>query len=305
MNGVDQSSNTPFRGKSTRNDLSPEEIPVSQKRQCLDRDTPLVDPTEVTETIMHRVNNAIKDIKSQTSSNTGDDVIANIVTPLITAVTAAITQSVCDVLHKAIKELKSRDEDRMTIKSSAAESALSAKLRVLTYKNDSLEQYTRRENIRIHGLTESGDKEANLEERVLRLLQTTGTKLSSSDIAACHRTGRPRNGSRPVIVRFVSRKSKINIMKSKKKLRENHPSVFINDDLTSLRSRLLGYIKRLDITEKVWTMGGRIHCIKKLPTGMQPDHSSKPVIIETPDDLFDKLGQLTVDYTALGVNHLA
>ena len=301
----DQQHNTPFRGKSNRDELSPDDLdlPVSQKRQCLDRNIPLVDPTEVKERVMQRVNEALIEVRSQTSHATGisADLIAEIVTPLVTA----ITSSMCDVLHKAVNELRDRDEERSRKKSSDADTALMAKLRVLTYKNDSLEQYSRRENVRIHGLEETAEREVNLEKRVLGLLQKAGTQLTEKDIAACHRTGKPRNGSRPVLVRFVSRKSKVTIMKSKRNLKDKNPRVFINDDLTSLRSRLLGYIKSIDNVEKAWTIDGRIYCIKKLPPGVQRDPASRPIVIDSPDDLFNKLGIVSVDFQRLGLSHLA
>ena len=296
---------TPFRGKTTRADLSPDDldIPVSQKRQCVNMNIPLVDPSEVKERVMQRVNEAMRDVNSQALNATGisADTIADIVTPLV----AAITSSMCDVLHKAVNELMNRNEERQRSKSSDSDSALTAQLRVLTYKNDSLEQYSRRENVRISGLDEPTDRETNLETRVLGLLQSTGTHIAAGDIAACHRTGKPKNGSRPVLVRFVSRKSKVNIMRSKKKLKGEKPTIFINEDLTTLRARLLGYTKSLDNVERAWTMDGRIYCQKKLPPGVPRDPTSKPVVIESPDDLFSKLGIVSIDYQRLGLSHLA
>ena len=304
------STNTPHReaGKSSRNVLSPDELPVSQKRQCIDRANPLlIDSAEVSETIMHRVNDAIKEsLNSQNVDMTGEpgDVIARVVTPLMTAITSAITTSVCDVLHKVLTELTRRDEERQTAASNVAQSTVTPQLRVLTYKYDALEQYTRRENVRISGITESSDSNASLEKKVVKLLQDTGTKVTEHDIAACHYTGGARNGSRPVIVRFVSRRTRTLIMKSKKNIKEKNPRVFINDDLTSLRSKLFSYVKHLDIVDNAWTIEGRIYCRKKLPVGMNHS-SSRPVVIESPDDLFEKLGETSIDYHKLGLSHLA
>ena len=97
--------------------------------------------------------------------------------------------------------------------------------------------------MRIHGLDETTERDENLETRVLGLMLSTGTKLTEGDLAARHRTGKP-SCSWPVLVCFVSRKSKVDIMRSKNKLKEKSPKMFINDDLTRLRSRLLGYTKK-------------------------------------------------------------
>ena len=128
--------------------------------------------------------------------------------------------------------------------------------------------------------------------------------MTEIDISACHRVGRPKNGSKAIIVRFVSRKTRTAIMRSKKQLKHKNPTIFINDDLTSLRSRLLGYVKHLHIVENAWTIDGRIICRKKLPPGT-PQDASRNVVIESPDDLFDKLGVTNIDYTKLGLSHLA
>ncbi|KAL8614314.1 hypothetical protein ACOMHN_007652 [Nucella lapillus] len=68
--------------------------------------------------------------------------------------------------------------------------------------------------------------------------------------------------------------------------------------------RLLGFVKRLDQVERAWTVDGRIFCVRKSPPGLSPELRPKLVIIETPDDLFDKLGVDFIDYGALGLSHL-
>ena len=51
-------------------------------------------------------------------------------------------------------------------------------------------------------------------------------------------------------------------------------------------------------------MDGKIYCTKRSPPGLALVDRPRPVIIETPDDLF-RLGLDQVDYTALGLPHLA
>lgn len=67
------------------------------------------------------------------------------------------------------------------------------------------------------------------------------------DIAACHRVGKTKGGPRPILVKFVSRRKRRELMLKKKGLKgkEGYNGVFVGDDLTPLHSRLLGMVKRL------------------------------------------------------------
>jgi hypothetical protein len=97
-------------------------------------------------------------------------------------------------------------------------------------------------------------------------------------------------------------------MKAKRNLKgkEEYKRIFVNDDITPLRARLLGYVKQLESVEKAYTVDGRIYCVTK-SAGQHPSGKpgrSKPVIVESPDNLF-RLGVTQVDYNALGLGHLA
>ena len=161
---------------------------------------------------------------------------------------------------------------------------------MLTYKNDALEQYSRRESIRINDIQQANVERPNVtEDKVIQILKKTGVDVKREDITACHRVGKHKDdGTRPVIVKFISRKTRTAIMRSKKLIKDQHPKVFINDDLTSLRSRLFGYVKHLHTIDNAWTIDGRIFCRKKLPPGM-PQDTTRALVIESPDDLFNLL----------------
>jgi hypothetical protein len=102
----------------------------------------------------------------------------------------------------------------------------------------------------------------------------------------------------------VSRRKRRELMLKKKGLKgkEGYDGVFVGDDLTPLRSRLLGTVKRLERVERAWCIDGRVHTQLKSPVGQAPH--DKPIIIRSPDDLF-RLGVDHVDYAALGLPHLA
>ena len=70
-----------------------------------------------------------------------------------------------------------------------------------------------------------------------------------------------------------------------------------------MRSKLFKYVKDLSVTDKVWTIDGKIMCTKKLAPGVSLPAQQRPVVIESPDDLF-KLGVVSVDWVRLGLLHL-
>lgn len=161
------------------------------------------------------------------------------------------------------------------------------------YETDRLEQYTRRENIRIFHLSTAEDR--TLSEGVIELLNdmfhqvdkdSPPCVVTSSDISVCHRVGKkPEVGAsdnRPIIVRFVSRQTVFNIMKHKKVLKDmakykaHGKSVFIAEDLTQLRLKLKDYIRERDGVSRVHTMDGNIHGEK----------NGKHFVVTSPDDLF-------------------
>jgi hypothetical protein len=108
-----------------------------------------------------------------------------------------------------------------------------ANIRVIKYENDKLEQYTRRETIRIFNLKLNPGK--SLAEGVVAMLNEKASHgynpdesegeppyhFRVEDISVCHRLGKfPEEGhpdSRPVIVRFVRRQTVLNVFKYKKK----------------------------------------------------------------------------------------
>ena len=71
-------------------------------------------------------------------------------------------------------------------------------------------------------------------------------------------------------------------MRCKKKMREmsEFRGVYINDDLTALRSRLVYELKRDAGVQKVWTIDGRIFCVQ-----VENGHEVRKVV-ESPEDLF-------------------
>ena len=79
--------------------------------------------------------------------NSGE-LMAKFMVPMISAMTHALTQGVSEseVMKKVINELQNHEA------TNAPDQHITQAC-ILTYKNDRLEQYTRRENVRINGVS--------------------------------------------------------------------------------------------------------------------------------------------------------
>ena len=168
---------------------------------------------------------------------------------------------------------------------------------------DKLEQYTRRENCRIHNFSVASDtdlselnrllisnylsdlaaNEGSTETRVNADTAWQSKPFSSSDISVCHPV-KPKHGSKQqIIVRFVLRNKLYEVFRFKKYLESSprYKGVFITDDLTPLRMKLFVIVKKDGATSNVFTRDGITHCTFK----------GKHVLVSSPDDLF----QLDID----------
>ncbi|KAL8614308.1 hypothetical protein ACOMHN_007646 [Nucella lapillus] len=231
---------------------------------------------------------------------------------LMPFLTAALTTAVSVALTEAMKEITKTMKETLSMhlqqaKATSSERRLLSAVTTLTYENDRLQQYSRRESIRIHGIkTATGETAESVEKKALEVFTAVGADVKPEDLAAVHRAGKEKKGSRPILVKFVSRRKRREVMERKKVLREKeeHRGTYLNDDLPPLRAMLLGMVQRLDGIQKAWTVDGRIFCLKRMPVGLAVQQ--KPVLLETPDDLFSKLGvELTSeDSRNLGMAHL-
>ena len=124
------------------------------------------------------------------------------------------------------------------------------------YDNDKLEQYSRKENLCISGIAEeTNETDGILEAKIIELAGDMGVELKSEDISVAHRIGKPKEGGRPVIVRFCQRKKKNEVMCNKKKLKGKERKVHVNEDLTSLRAKIMKVTKEQESVKKPQGMG--------------------------------------------------
>lgn len=124
--------------------------------------------------------------------------------------------------------------------------------------------------------------------------------MSTNDISACHHLGRRGERPRNIICRFVSRQTKYKLMQNRTNLKgkDGYSITFINEDLTQLKQRLFNVVRQSERVARANTKDGKIYCTMR---GSQPN--DRPIIVETPDDLY-KLGINPIPFNEPGLQHL-
>ena len=146
-------------------------------------------------------------------------------------------------------------------------------------KLDDLEQYGRRNSLRISGIEEDVEGE-DLPAKVNNVLTVLGLE-NSVQIDRLHRVGpRPRRDtdrtqkhrSRPVLVKLANYTSMDAVIKTRSSLKEKLPGVYINEDLTQPKAKLLYEARKLKKNKQIidcWTVDGRLvvkDCVRKIHT---------------------------------------
>ena len=136
---------------------------------------------------------------------------------------------------------------------------------------DDLEQYSRRNTVRIRGVAEAQNENTDcvVKELATRKLSI---QISDSDVVRSHRVGEraeDRSTPRDIIVRFTTHNTKSSVMRSARKLKGTH--VFINENLTKTRATIAWEARTLKRERKIsdtWTRDGVIF-VKKGETGIK------------------------------------
>ena len=146
---------------------------------------------------------------------------------------------------------------------------------------DALEQYSRQDNIVISGFipkhrsyasaaqkdqtTENDEQapeleKATLEEQVVDFLKCKNIPINSQDISTCHTLpSNNRSKPKPIVIRMMSRKSKIEVLRTAKQLKDTN--IYINENLTARNAEIATYARNLRKRGKIlstWTRNCKI-----------------------------------------------
>ena len=128
---------------------------------------------------------------------------------------------------------------------------------------DRQEQYSRRNCLLVHGITETKDE--NTDKIVIDLVNDKlGVNVTENDIDRSHRIGEKKDDStksRPIIVKLVRHNTRKKIFDNKKRLKGT--GVSLTESLTARRMKELKKARDEHGFTNVWTTDGKI--LVKLP----------------------------------------
>ena len=188
-----------------------------------------------------------------------DDYVKGLKTALSDpSVVDILKELICLPMVKEIEELRAdlakKDETILHLQRNVSE---------LELKCDDLEQYSRRNNLRICGLPENPEEKllVDLPEFLNKELKIS-PPVTTNDICRTHRIGPPgQQKPRAVILKLATYQVRERIYGSRAKLKNYSRQVFVNEDLTKLRSRLLWkgrQMKKAKVIADTWTHDGRV-----------------------------------------------
>ena len=176
-------------------------------------------------------------------------------------VTGPLTTEHLVQLLRGLAKTISGKVDLLIAKKDSEIKALNTRVSELEEKCDELEQYSRRNIIRIRGIPEKTGEET---DAVVRELAATklGVNIDAHDIVRSHRVGRTGDDKatpRDVIASFTSHNTKSAIMRNGRKLKGSR--IFINEDMTRIRGKIAWEARQLRRDGKLidtWTRDGII-----------------------------------------------
>ena len=161
------------------------------------------------------------------------EIMAQMVATMQPMLIKAITVAICTSTKQIVTDIM-----KVTNVLKQEVNALKRVIQVQHFEFDKLEQYGRRETIRINGIPETEGEDTNV--LVKGLAADIGVTITTADISVSHRMpGRPGT-AKTIIAKFVRRDVKASMMRNKRKLRENDKrrGVYVNEDLTHLRAKM-------------------------------------------------------------------
>lgn len=218
--------------------------------------------------------------KLQLAEALGDEQVATKLAQIIRSTNQDLLDAF-NALRTEVKSLKQALSDR-----DAAIANLTHEVIELRQANDALEQYGRRNNLRINGIEEpklGDDEEEDTTAAVVRLANDElklDPPLQASDIEVSHRLKKhakaKKEEPRSIIVRFRSKYERYRVISSRKHLKDSNEEktvkVYINEDLTQARARLFTIVRKLQKQkhfDQVWTYNGNIK-VKDLRGTVRP-----------------------------------
>lgn len=176
-----------------------------------------------------------------------------------------LAEKMKDVVESAVRAAMTavnKELDRLRGEVARLSSGLQAVETKLAERLDDMEQYQRRNNLRIFGIEEvQGEDTDQLVNTLCK--DKLGIVLHEISVCRSHRVGKPpgpaadgRRRHRPIIVRFTSYRDRRRVFNSKKLLKGS--GITIKEDLTAHRLEVLKKAASIHGPTNTWTRDGRV-----------------------------------------------
>ena len=167
-----------------------------------------------------------------------------------------------DVLKQRIEEKNLKIEEQKAENKKLSDQIESVNLDMSSKLND-MEQYSRKTNIRINGIPETGYETA--EDTTLKVIDTLNKTLKdinvqNEHINIAHRLGKKKTTvPRQIIVKFHSRMKRDELLKKRRELKGTN--IYISEDLTPINQQVLACLRKKmpDEVEQSWSNRGRLY----------------------------------------------
>ena len=122
-------------------------------------------------------------------------------------------------------------------------------------------------------------EDEDTDDIIIKLGKDLGVDVKKEDISTSHRVKSRGKRGNPILVRFVRREKKQELLRKKKTLRDQKKDVYLEEDLTRMRAAIFYELRKDESVHSAWTYDGSLH-YKTSPS------QAKGIAVNSPDDLF-------------------
>ncbi len=188
-----------------------------------------------------------------------------------------ITKIINEAVKKAVSEVEAKFNQQLKVKTEEIKK-LKSEVETLADKLNDIEQYGRRDSVRVFNVPDNADKSLGetVSCDVINKLPRDARFDIEEDTVRYHRVGRANPGKPcPVIIKFISYKKKMIFLKSRRVFKGC--KITVADDLTGVNYNRLKEARDMDIVQNAWSWDGVLYA---QVTGIR-----KPVRFRKPSEL--------------------
>lgn len=165
-----------------------------------------------------------------------------------------ISESLESKINGKIQDCKKKMEERYQdceIKMRVLEENLHERL-------DALEQHSRKKNLRIYGVQETANEDTT--DALISIFERSNLLIPKEEVFSCYRIRQEKDGPRPIFLQLKKIETKHGLLRNIRKLKGQR--IFVTEDLTTHRLKLLKAAKEKYGMKNVWTADGRVFAIE-------------------------------------------